>query len=348
MVHRYGTRAFLVAGGCLYVGAAAYTATRPAFVALVLLQLVTGYATGVLESVLNAHLATLPRPTTLLNRLHAFFGVGALLGPLLASWMLTFTTWPIVWLVLGLACVPLTVAVLATYPRRFDDALAGGETDRLDEGDRGALLTTALRRRGVMLAALLLTVYVGLELGIGNWAYSYLIDAREVSGLVAGYTVSGYWLGLTLGRFLLSPLGTRIGLSAVGLMYGCLAGVIAAVTLTWLVPFAWLATIGFVLFGFFLGPIFPTVMAVAPQLAPPRLVPTAIGVINAGSVVGGSALPWLAGATLQTVGAWSLLPFALALALVQLAVWWQVVRSMAPTDRALRTGDAMVAAPTAV
>ena len=95
MVHRYGTRACLVMGGCVYIAAAAYTATRPSFIALVVIQLVTGYATGVLESVLNAHLATLPRPTTLLNRLHAFFGVGALVGPLLASWMLTFTTWPV-------------------------------------------------------------------------------------------------------------------------------------------------------------------------------------------------------------------------------------------------------------
>ena len=349
MVHRYGTRACLVMGGSLYIVAAAYTASRPPFVALVLVQLLTGYATGVLESVLNAHLATLPRPTTLLNRLHAFFGVGALIGPLLASWMLTFTTWPIVWLVLGLVCVPLTVGVLVAYPRRADDALAGAATDGSeDEGDKGALLTSALRRRGVILGAILLTVYVGLELGVGNWAYSYLVDARQASGLIAGYTVSGYWLGLTLGRFLLSPLGTRIGLSAVGLMYGCLVGVVAAVTLTWLVPYAGLSSVGFVLFGFFLGPIFPTVMAVAPLLAPPRLVPTAIGVINAGSVVGGSALPWLAGATLQAVGAWSLLPFALVLALVQLVVWWQVVRSMDPTDRPLRAREATAPLPAAV
>ena len=58
-----------------------YLATRPPFVAFVLVQLVLGYGTGVLESVLNVYIAALPGATTLLNRLHAFFGVGALIGP---------------------------------------------------------------------------------------------------------------------------------------------------------------------------------------------------------------------------------------------------------------------------
>jgi fucose permease len=76
--------------------------------------------------------------------------------------------------------------------------------------------------------------------------------------------------------------------------------------------------------GFFLGPIFPTAMAVVPQLTTARLVPTAIGVMNAGSVVGGAALPWLAGAVIQGIGGWTLLPFALLIALLQAAVWWPI------------------------
>ena len=48
-----------------------------------------------------------------------------------------------------------------------------------------------------------------------------------------------------------------------------------------------LASVALMLLGFFLGPIFPTVMAITPRLAPPGLAPTAIGVMNAASVVGG-------------------------------------------------------------
>jgi fucose permease len=106
-----------------------------------------------------------------------------------------------------------------------------------------------------------------------------------------------------------------------GLMYGCLAGVTAVALLAWLSPGAVLASAALVLLGFFLGPIFPTTMAIAPRLTAARLVPTAIGVMNAASVVGGSALPWLAGTIAQGAGIWVLLPFTVALALLQLAVW---------------------------
>ncbi len=108
------------------------------------------------------------------------------------------------------------------------------------------------------------------------------------------------------------------------MVFGCLAGVTIVAALIWALPGA--ASIpGFVLIGFFLGPIFPTAMAMVPNVTPARLVPTAIGVMNAGSVVGGSALPWLAGVIGQGTGAWTLLPFCVALAVATMAIWWLMV-----------------------
>ncbi|MEN3307164.1 MAG: hypothetical protein V7603_3366, partial [Micromonosporaceae bacterium] len=324
LIHRLGIRAALVTGGTGYVLAGLYTASRPPFGAFVIVQLVAGYATGLLESVLNAYLAALPNAVTLLNRLHAFFGVGALLGPVLATWIVGFAAWTTVWLVLATACVPLVAGFLVAYARPRADARAPAAAGQAPEPGSEGLLRTALRQREVLLGAAFLAVYVGLELSVGNWGFSYLVQERGQSELLAGYSVSGYWLGLTLGRFLISPVATRIGATAARLMFTCLAGVTAAAALTWLLPAAAAASTGFVLLGFFLGPIFPTTMAMASQLTIARLVPTAIGVMNAGSVVGGSALPWLAGAIAQDAGVWTLLPFAVTLALLQLAVWWPI------------------------
>jgi fucose permease len=320
LIDRFGTRVALVIGGGAFVLAALYTATRPSFLAFVIVQVVVGYATGLLESVLNAYLTTLPNATTLLNRLHAFFGVGALLGPPLATWIVGVAAWPVVWLVLGLAYVPVVAGFLIYYPRRRPD-ISAAAAQAAAVPARGGLLRTALRHPGVLFGAALLAVYVGLEIGVGNWGFSYLIQERGQGEVLAGYSVSGYWLGLTLGRFLISPVAARMGATAVGLMYACLAGVTAAAVLIWFVPASGAAGAGFVLLGFFLGPIFPTTMAVVPRLTEARLVPTAIGVMNAGSVVGGSALPWLAGAIAQGTGIWTLMPFAVTLALVQLALW---------------------------
>jgi fucose permease len=169
---------------------------------------------------------------------------------------------------------------------------------------------------------------------VGGWGFSYLVQARALPVSLAGYSISGYWLGLTLGRFLISPIAARLGAGPAGLIYACLAGVTAAAALAWLSPVAVLVSVALVLLGFFLGPIFPTTMAVAPRLTQARLTPTAIGVMNAGSVVGGAALPWLAGAIAQNTGIWTLLPFTVTLALLQFAVWRPLAdRIRAPRGR---------------
>jgi fucose permease len=349
VIQRFGFRTALAVGGGGLVLAGLYTATHPPFVAFAALQVLVGYATGVLESVLNAYLAGLPNATTLLNRLHAFFGVGALMGPPLATWIVDRTLWTMVLLVLGLAYVPVVAGFLITFPRprpHVSENTAGsvaagpGAAARQESAAVSAsasvsapgrgLLRPALRQRGVLLGAALLAVYVGLELGVGNWGFSYLVQARDQSETLAGYSVSGYWLGLTLGRFLISPIATRLGVTTAGLMFACLAGVMAAAALAWLMPGAVAVSAAFVLLGFFLGPIFPTTMAAAPRLTSARLVPTAIGVMNAGSVVGGSALPWLAGAIAQGAGLWTLLPFAMTLTLVQLAIWRPIAHRIRP------------------
>jgi fucose permease len=326
LIHRFGSRLTLLIGGSAFALGSLYLASRPPFLAFVLVQVLCGFGTGALESVLNAHLAGLPNSTTLLNRLHAFFGVGALLGPLLATWVLRSAAWTGVLLLIAVAAVPLVLGFGLTYPDRAPGPQPAHDEDAGRPG-RG-LLAAALRERGVLLGATLLSVYVGLEIGVGNWAFSYLVEERGHGDVLAGYTVSGYWLGLTIGRFLISPIATRFGVSTVGMMYACMAGVAGSAALAWLVPGAAAASVGLALLGFFLGPIFPTTIAVAPEVTVARLVPTAIGVMNAGSVAGGSALPWLAGAIAQGIGAWTLLPFALGLALVQWLVWWRMVAQM--------------------
>jgi fucose permease len=358
LIHRFGVRVSLAVGGGAYVLVGLYLATRPPFVAFVLVQVVVGYAAGVLESVLNTYLASLPNSRALLNQLHAFFGVGALLGPVVASWIVGFASWTVFYLVLAAAYLPLVIGFLVGYPRQQATVppaplpgppapLPGPPAPLPEPGvplsgspvalaelpaqrPGGGLLGAALRERGVLLGAAFLAVYVGLEIGMGNWAFSYLVEGRGLSSSLAGYSVSGYWLGLTVGRFVISPIAARIGATTARMMYACLIGAVAATTLAWLSPLATLASVALMLLGFFLGPIFPTTMAIVPQLTEERLAPAAIGVLNAGSTVGGSALPWLAGAISQATGIWTILPFTLALGALQFAGWRPLARRITP------------------
>ncbi|MEU7870468.1 MFS transporter [Dactylosporangium sp. NPDC049140] len=328
LLHRVHVRMALLIGVGVYALGAVAMAVRPAFAILVAVQLLVGYGTGILESILNVFLAELPNSTTLLNRLHAFFGVGAFLGPLLAAWLLQYLEWTSVFLVLGVLCVPLATGFLLAYPRKAP------AVEHADAPRPTGMLRDALRSPAVVLGSTFLAVYVGLEIGVGTWAFTFLVQEHGEPSVVAGYTVSGYWLGLTLGRFLISPLATRIGMSAAAMATACLVGVTAGAAVLWAVPTAALATAAFVLLGFFLGPLFPTAMAVTPQLVPPRLMATAIGVMNGTSLLGGAGLPWLAGWLAQHIGIWTLMPFALVLSVVQLGVWrLMVTRGGAGPDR---------------
>ncbi|HYU65931.1 MAG TPA: MFS transporter [Jatrophihabitantaceae bacterium] len=324
LIHRAGFRTALAVGGAAYLLAALGTAARPPFVVLVLVQVLLGYGAGVLESVLNAYLAGLPEPTGPLNRLHAFFGVGALIGPSLAAWMLSRVSWPTVWLVLALLCVPLLVAFLMAYPR----AAPAEPSPEPPVRGRERLLAAVLRERAVVLGAVFLSIYVGLEMSVGSWAFTFLIENWHQRDVLAGYAVTGYWLGLTVGRFVISPLGSRLGLSAISVTSGCLVGVGLGAVVVWLAPVAFLASAGLAMLGFFLGPLFPTVMSVAPRLTVARLVPTAVGLMVGTSVVGGAALPWLAGVIAQHAGAWTLLPYSIGLTVLLGAVWWRLARRL--------------------
>lgn len=323
---RFGVRFTLVAGAGGFLLAGLGLAARPPFAVFVALQVVLGYGTGQMESGLNAHLAALPRSTTLLNRLHAFFGLGALAGPLLAAWMLGAVAWPRVWLVLASLCLPLIIGFATSYPARTRP----DTTAPADPPGRRGLLADALRQPAVVLAAAFLAVYVGLEQSVGNWGFSLLVGTRGMSPLVAGYAVSGFWLGLTAGRLLIGPIAARTRRTATELAFACLGGVVAMTVLLWLLPASVAAICGLVLLGACLGPVFPTTMALTPSLTQARLVPTAIGIANGFSVVGGALIPWFAGAVAQGLGIWTLLPFFVVLSLMALGVWWMLTLRVAP------------------
>jgi MFS family permease len=106
------------------------------------------------------------------------------------------------------------------------------------------------------------------------------------------------------------------------LIQGCLAGVVVGILLFWFAPIEGIAAAGLWLTGFSLGPIFPTTIALMPNLVSARILPTAIGFIVSLGSMGAALFPWLAGNLGQRVGLWSLLPYAIILTAVMLGIWF--------------------------
>ena len=325
LLRRLGVRGHLVLGAGLFAVSTGACGLLPPYPVFVALTLSFGVGTGMIDAGLNAFVSTLPKHTALLNYLHAFFGVGALAGPVLAVALLDQGfSWGSVYLVLSVCSLPLLVG--------YGLSLPGVSPPPSDiEGDiRPSAVGAAMRHRAVILAAVFLALYVGVEVSIGNWGYSFLVEERGQAALLAGWVISGFWFGFTAGRFLLNSVAERFGIGPVALTFGCLACVAASVGLAWFAPADWAVAIGLATLGFFLGPVFPLTIAILPRMAPAWLVPSAIGITIGASVVGGAFFPWVAGTFAHNWGLGTLLPFVLLLVALLLANWWRIARRVAP------------------
>ena len=324
LLERLGRRNLLALGaGGLMLGAAIYS-TMPPFAALFPVLFCIGFGVAILDAGLNAYIAGLPRSTGLLNYLHAFYGVGALLGPIVASTILAlawgWNTTYLVWVAAG------GVVLLGFLLLFQDDGKAPARgADTAQPATEGNTLFITLRTRLVWLAALFLLAYVGAEVSLGTWSYSLLTEDRHVATLLSGWIVSGYWMGLTVGRVVLGRIAERAG--AVRLIQACLAGVAIGVVLVWVAPNVAVAGVGLWLTGFSLGPIFPSTIAVISERVPGRIQQSAIGFAASLGSLGAAFFPWVAGTLAQRVGLWTLLPFVVALAVVMLALWLLLQRT---------------------
>lgn len=319
---KLGQRWYLVTGTATFMLCCVLLALKLPFALVLFIRLFQGMATGILEAGLNLFVAALPNNTALLNYLHAFYGVGALVGPLIASTILAFSWgWNTAILIWTFLALPLLIGLLALFRHQSSGAAHEGQTG---EGENGLL--AALKIPVVWLATLFLLFYVGVEVSLGSWGYTFLLENRHESDLLAGGIVSGYWLGLTLGRFTLNHIAGRLRLGLSGLMYTCMGGIVLGILMIWLIPGVVASAVAFCLTGLSLGPIYPSTVALVPDIVPSRMVSSAIGFLVGLSILGVALFPWIAGTLAQYTGIWSLLPYSVGLTVIMLALWWTIRR----------------------
>jgi fucose permease len=321
LIEKIGMRRFLLLGVTIFmIGAAAVSLSTP-FIIFLLTGLLIGFGEAVLDAGLNAYIASLPSNTILLNNLHAFYGGGALSGPLIASGFLALHwAWNSVYLVWIAACLSLLFGFGLTFKRQATSVLSAIEGTGDVNEKQGNILLQVLRLRVVWLAAFFLLFYVGTETSVGSWSYSFLIEQRHGSILFSGWIVSGYWMGLTLGRLMLARVTQRFGRKL--LIQLCLGGVFVGMLLVWFAPGAWISAIGLCFTGFCLGPIFPTTIALIATLVPERLLPGAVGFLASLGSMGAALFPWIAGNLAQLTGLQTLPPYAIALTAIMVLFWF--------------------------
>ncbi len=312
---RWGRRAVLLTGAVLYGLGLAGFGLATAWVEIVVALFVLGAGGGVLDSGSNALINDLAAPSKHAmeqNLLHTFFGIGALIGPLLIGASLAaHGGWRPAYLIGAAASLALVLVLArAQLPRREGHASAPPVSPR-------TMLTMAGHPL-ILVMGLMIGAYTGAEVLVGDWSATYLHQIQHLDAVAAATSVSLFWGGLAGGR-LLSAILSR-WFSGHVLLLGTSALSLIATTVLALAPSAPVALVALAAAGLGFAAIFPLVMALAGELFPDATGSVA-GLLIACASLAGAAFPWLAGVLVQYANARVALvpPVAASLLLVGVA-----------------------------
>ncbi|MBX9692211.1 MAG: MFS transporter [Cyanobacteria bacterium] len=193
--------------------------------------------------------------SAVLNRLHLFYGLGALLGPAIA-WLGTMTPWTYrAVFLLGAVLVSL-IAV---------EFFAGAKCRPAVETKEAQSSWGIVKSPTLWMYSLVMFLYVGIETATVTWLYTYLQKAEHLSAGLSSLGVSALWGGLTLGRLLGVPLCVKFKGYYVTVGGVCLATVGMAL-LAWGPSCGfpcWMMFFAILCVGTGFGPVFPNVLAAA-------------------------------------------------------------------------------------
>jgi fucose permease len=298
-------------------------ALAPSWSRMVALGALAGLGAGAIDTGLNIYAAR-HFSARVVNWLHAFYGVGAAIGPLVMTatlgagygWQRGY--WIVgVWQLILAVCFGLT-------RRRWSANVAvatdqAKKTDQTKKSARPVSSGSTLRLRVVWMSIAVFFLYTGLEAAAGTWAYSLFTESRSIPTTTAGMWVSVYWANLTLGRFL---SGVIVGIVPISLLLRfSIIGIALGAGLIWLNLSELSSFLGLALMGLSSAPIFPTLIATTPARLGDAHTANGVGFQIAAAVLGQSLVPAFVGVlagrfSLEIVG-----PALLAAALLLLALY---------------------------
>ena len=321
---RVGSGTLFAVGGVLGLAGMVGYGLAPAWWLMVLLGFVGGLGSGSIDAGLNAYFARHHRPS-LMNWLHACFGLGATFGPIVMTALLgADLSWRWGYGATGVLFGVLALAFGLTRTRwgSLAPASAGAESEP-PAANMGVADT--LRLSLVWLGIAIFLVYAGIEVSAGQWAYSLFTESRSVTESAAGMWVSVYWGSLTVGRMVFGSAVGRLGV--VRVLRLSMLGVLCGAGMLWWNGADLVSFLGLALMGFAQAPIFPLLVSITPKRVGDEHAANAIGFQVAAAGLGVGILPGLAGILAAKLGLEIVGPFLLVASIIMLLLHEVLIRS---------------------
>jgi fucose permease len=284
----------LLAVSCAFTGSAlvGYTLV-PSWWMLVLLGVVGGLGAGAIDAGLNTYIAA-NFGESLMQWLHACYGVGITCGPVIMTVALTaFNSWRLGYRVVGGFQLILATCFALTLTLWGRKSASGNEDEPKRLTDYKTPLGETLRQPRVWLSALLFFMYVGVEISLGTWAYSLLVEERGIDPAAAGLWTGSYWATFTIGRVLAGLVARRAGVHLL-VQTGLVGALFGAAILAWN-PTDWSNLLTVAVIGFSIAPIFPALMSGTSRRVGAPFAANTIGMQMTASGLGGAVIPSLLG-----------------------------------------------------
>ncbi|PVF93675.1 MFS general substrate transporter [Serendipita vermifera] len=350
LTDKYNFGMLIIAGSMCQIVAYAVQSSAPPFPVFCIFFVLNGVGLSIQDAQSNGLVASVhEHASEKMGLLHAVYGLGAFASPLVSTQFAQLPRWSFHFLCsLGLAILNTSFLFLTVKGNSLETVLRSIGSPPIDIHPSAALeladqsgtqtvdnsadnenrsqsskreqssMSQILRTRVVQLMAFFILVYVGVEVTIGGWIVTYIIDVRG-GGPSSGYVSSGFFGGLTVGRVALLWINKKVGERRVLFIYSALA--IALELVIWFVPSLIGNAVAVSFVGVLLGPMYPLCMNHAGRVLPRKILTGSIGWIAGFGQAGSAVLPFMTGALASRFGIKALQPLLVAMMAFMTVLW---------------------------
>ncbi|NNF70291.1 MAG: MFS transporter [Acidimicrobiia bacterium] len=278
LLPRFGMGRLVLAGPSLAVVGLLIVASAPGWLAVLAGYALVGLGNGLSDPSINLYLA-LHHGVRPMGLLHASFGLGTTLSPLIMTAAL-----PVSWRLGYVVLIGVELVVVAAMVRARPRWLPV-------EGDGGRVSFPSSAVTWITLTIFML--YTGSELAAGQWAFSLLTESRDIGDTAAGFVVSVYWGGLTVGRLVYGTVGDRFPPRS--MLSGAFIVAATGMAMVWVADSLVASVLGFVVAGLGMAGIFPLLVLLTPQRIGRDVAGEIMGLQFTAAALGGVSVPWIVG-----------------------------------------------------
>ncbi|OMF00485.1 MFS transporter [Paenibacillus sp. FSL H7-0331] len=281
----------------------------PSFIWLLACAIPLGLGGGAVDAGLNRFVAE-HYEAKHMNWLHGFWGVGAMLGPILMSTLVLWgNTWRSGYFTISMVQFSLVILLLFSLPmwRKFEGPSTKPTEEDLQSKDKPGLLAS-LKTRGAIFGMFSFFLVSSTEASMMLWGSSYLVKNESISPESAAGWVSLFFLGITAGRMLSGFISIKLSnealirLGAILMIFGFFIMLLPLPTIFTL--------ISFIIVGTGLAPIYPSMLHQTPIYFGQHNAQAAMGMQMAFAYTGTTLVAPLFGQLFAHVS-FSLMPYVL-------------------------------------